>query len=381
MNRAAKFALAAAFAAMAAEGPAHGWTPVGGGEKPKLEIESRFMMWGVWHGRDLAASGAPAQTEDIEDFYLRRGRFLARYRPSETLELYLQIGQDNWGAKVAADETGLKIKDFYLNWKARDAIQLVAGQFKIPFLRNNLQSGFNQLLVDRPGVSGLRPAREGSRDLGFMAWGNAGSFQYRAALTDGSDQEDLNSGSSPRGSARVAWNWGTRETGLSYTGTTIGEGKVFQMALQGDVQGDRADASDTGQTTEQRDYGSWALDAFFDHPFGDGWSVTLEGAWIQRHDDYEDPALGTRESTGFYTQAGLLLPCEFKGTRLQLSARLEDLDTHRNTGRTRSTGKTLGLSWYLKGHDRKVQLDYTRRTERPTNQDDDGLRLSVVMVL
>ena len=365
---------------MTAVGVANAWIPVGGGDKPKLEIESRFMLWGVWFGRDMVASGSVAQTEDIEDFFLRRGRFLARYRPTDTLELYLQLGQDNWGSKVSTDETGLKIKDFYVNWKAREAIQVAAGQFKIPFLRNNLQSGFNQLLVDRSSVTGIRPAREGSRDIGFMAWGNAGGFQYRAALTDGTDQEDLNTGSSPRGSARVAWNWETREKGLSYTGTSIGKEKVLQIGLQGDVQSDRADPLDTGFTEDLRDYGAWALDAYFDHPFGRGWAVTLEGAWIERRDDYEDPALGVRNVDAFYTQAGLLLPCEFRGTRFQITARLDDQDSRRDTGRGSTTGKTLGMNWFLKGHDQKLQLDYSRRTERPTNLDNDALRLSMVMV-
>lgn len=380
MRGLAKSLAVAMLITVTAAGEAHAWIPVGGGDKPKLEIETRFMLWGIWYGQDLVAPGTVEQTEDVEDFFLRRGRLLARYRPTDTIELYLQVGQDNWGTKVVADETGLRIKDFYLNWKAKDAIQVVGGQFKIPFLRNNLQSGFNQLLVDRSAVTALRPARDGSRDIGFMAWGNAGGFQYRASVTDGSDQEDLNSGSSPRGSGRVTWNWFTRETGLSYTGTSIGKDKVLQIGLQGDVQQDRADPVDTDFTSDLRDYGAWALDAYFDYPFAHDWAVTVEGAWIERHDNYQDPTLGIRDITAFYAQAGLLLPGEFKGTRFQVAARLDDLDSQRNTGRSSSTGKTFGLNWFLRDHNQKIQLDYTRRTERPTNQDNDALRLSVVMV-
>lgn len=71
---------------------------------------------------------------------------------------------------------------------------------------------------------------------------------------------------------------------------------------------------------------------------------------------------------------------EMKGTRLQLAVRLDDLDSRRDSGRTSTTGKTFGVNWFLRGHDQKLQLDYTRRTERPTNLDNDALRLSVVMV-
>jgi len=380
MMRTGKGALIAALVTMTAGSAAHAWIPVGGGDKPKLEIETRFMFWGVSFGRDLLPTGALPQTEDVQDFFIRRGRLLLRYRPSDTLELYLQAGQDNWGAKVLTDEAGLRIKDFYVNWKARESLQVAAGQFKIPFLRNNLESGFNQLLVDRSGVTGVRPAREGSRDLGAMAWGNLGAFQYRAALFDGSDQEDLNTGSSPRASGRLAWNWGGRETGLGYTGTSIGEEKRLQLGLQGDVQSDRADATDTGFTTQLRDYGAWALDAYFDYPFSRKWAVTVEGAWIERHDDYQDPAIVNRNIAAFYAQAALLLPAEMKGTRLQVAVRLDDLNSERGTGRTSSTGRTLGLNWFLRGHDQKLQLDYTHRTSRPTSLDDDAVRLSVVTV-
>ncbi|HET6373899.1 MAG TPA: porin, partial [Candidatus Polarisedimenticolia bacterium] len=241
MRKVGRAAAAAVLMTMTAASAAHAWIPLGGGEKPKLEIETRFMFWGVMFGRDLVGPGTPDQKEDVQDFFLRRGRLVARYRPTDSLELYLQVGQDNWGTKVATDETGFRIKDFYVNWKARDSFQVAAGQFKIPFLRNNLQSGFNQLLVDRSVVTAVRPAREGSRDLGVMAWGNAGGFQYRAALFDGSDQEDINTESSLRGSGRVAWNWGARETGLSYTGTSLGKDKRLQVGLQGDMQADRAD--------------------------------------------------------------------------------------------------------------------------------------------
>ena len=358
----------------------YAWIPVGGGDKPKLQIETRFQLWGVWFGPDLVAPGTVSQTEDVQDFFLRRGRLLARYRPTDSLELALQVGQDNWGTKVLSDETGFRIKDFYMNWKAREPIQVVAGQFKVPFLRSNLESGFNQLLVDRSAVSAVRPAREGSRDIGVMVWGNAGGFQYRTALTDGSDQEDSNSGSSPRGSARIAWNWGAHETSLSYTGTNIGKERLFQLALQGDMQSDRTDPVDLTFPTELRDYGAWAVDAYLDLPFAKRWAVTLEGAWIERRDDYQDATLGVREIDAFYAQAGLLLPFELKETRFQVTARLDDLDSGRDTGRSSTTAKTFGLNWFIRGHDQKIQLDYTRRTERPTNLDNDALRISLIMV-
>lgn len=363
-----------------ATGGAHAWVPVGKSDKPRLEVETRVMLWGVRFGPDLVGPGAPPRSGEFDDLLLRRGRLAARYRPLPWLEFFLQAGEDNLGAKAIGDNAAFKIKDLYTNLKVHDAFQVAAGQFKIPFLHGNLQSGFTQVLVDRSAVTAVRPAEEGSRDTGVMAWGNAGGFQYRVAALDGADQDGFGADSSLRGSGRLSWTWGDPDRGFSLTSASLGKSKRLQVGLQGDFQGDRADPLDASAPAALRDYGAWALDAYLDCPFGEGWALTVEGAWVQRHDAYEDPALATRDIDGYYTQAALLLPGELAGTRLQVAARLDDLDTRRGPARSSSTGKTFGISWLLQGHERKIQVDYTRRTEEPVNRDNDALRLSLVLV-
>ena len=134
---------------------------------------------------------------------------------ADALSLTLQLGQDNVGARLLTPDSGITIKDAYANYRASNTVQVVVGQFKVPFLRANLESGFNQLLVDRGTVPTLRPAREGSRDLGMMLWGNAGGLQYRVAAFDGSDQDGSSTESSLRLTTRIAHNWFAREPGLA----------------------------------------------------------------------------------------------------------------------------------------------------------------------
>src|SRR5262249_9754742 len=134
-------------------------------------------------------------------------------------------------------------------------------------------------------------------------------FQYRVALFDGSDQEDTNTQSSLRGTVRFSYNWFTPEPGLGYTGTTIGEKKILQVAVQGDAQNDRLDArDDAGFTNEMRDYRNWAAEVYYDQPFGERWAFTGEGAWLQRTDNYQTDGLDTRDIDAAYAQAGILLP-------------------------------------------------------------------------
>ncbi|HET8945425.1 MAG TPA: porin, partial [Candidatus Polarisedimenticolia bacterium] len=380
--------LVIATAGLGALAPAWAAIPLIDNEKGKLDVEFRFMAWAMDAGPDLpSAPGVntappPAQEENIEDFFVRRMRLVFRGNVSKSLDVYFQFGMDNNGSKVLRDDAGVRIKDAYINYHKWEGVQVVFGQFKVPFLRQNLCSGFNQLLVDRSVVPGLRPAVEGQRDEGGMVWGNHGGFQYRTAIFDGSDQEDTNTSSSLRGAARVSYNWFTKEPGLSYTGTTFGEKRILQIGGQADAQNGRIDARDeAGFATEQRAYHAWAADVFYDQPFGEKWAVTTEAAWLQRRDDYDTDGLDTRRVEGAYGQAGLLLPWDIGPGRMQLVGRWDQIESARGAApETSQRGRLFGLTWFTKGHDRKIQFDHGTLHERPTDLDDNFYRLSAVVV-
>lgn len=367
--------------------PAFAWNTLVEGEKGKLDVEFRLMAWAMHTGPDLPilpgvnSAPPPAQTEDIDDFFIRRMRLAVRGTISESLEIGLQLGMDNAGSKVLRDDTGFRIKDAYINYRKNEALQVAVGQFKVPFLRTNLESGFNQLLVDRSLVANLRPAIEGSRDQGGMVWGSHGGLQYRAAMFDGSDQEDTNTQSSFRGSARVAYNWFTPEPGMGYTGTTFGQKKILHIAGQADMQNGRTDArDDAGFATEARAYSAWAAEIFYDQPFGERWAVTAEAAWVERRDDYDLDGLATKSTDGHYAQAGLLLPWNVGPGRLQVVARWDEIEVDRGGAPATQRGRLVGFTWFTTGHDRKIQFDHGDLVERPTDLDDNFYRMSFVLV-
>ena len=360
--------------------PARAWVTLVDKDDRKLELEARLMFWGVSAGRDDVPSG-PVQSEDVNDLFVRRARFLLRAKASPRLEIYLQLGQDSAGSKVLKPDAGFRIKDFYLNYRRAEGLQVLVGQFKVPFLRQNLESGFNQLLVDRAALASLRPALEGQRDEGGMIWGNHGGFQYRVAVFDGSDQDATNTRSTFRAATRLSYNWFNPEPGAGYAGTTIGEKRILQVGLQGDAQNHRMDPKDDASfTTLNRGYRAWAADLYLDQPFGGGWALTLEGAWLDRQDDYDSPGVSTRSIKGSYAQGGLLLPGHVGQGRLQLVARYEDLETERGAVESGAINRGVGINYFGKGHDRKIQFDYIRRRESPVDLDNDEYRLSVVAV-
>lgn len=292
------------------------------------------MMWALDTGPDpipgLNTSPPPPQEEHIQDFLIRRARLILRGKIS-SLEIVAQLGQDNIGSKVLRDDAGFRFKDAFINYRKADVLQVAVGQFKVPFLRQNLESGFNQLLVDRSLVSALRPAIEGQRDQGGMIWGSHGGFQYRAALFDGSDQEDANAGSSLRSTGRVVWNWFTPEPGFAHTGTTFGEKRTLQIAAQIDAQDDRLEPRDEAAfQAEARQYRAWAGELFYEQPLPGDWSLVAEAAWLERRDDYESPGLETRAIDGAYLQAGCALPRSVGPGRLQIAGRWELIRTERD---------------------------------------------------
>jgi len=381
--RASKWAVLATVL-LASDIEAHAAMTLVEGEKGKLEMEVRLMAWALYNGPELLpginSTPPPAQEENIADLFVRRARLLLRGQISNSLEIGLQLGQDNIGSKVLRDDAGFRFKDVYILYKRNEALQLMTGQFKIPFLRQNLASGFNQLLVDRSLVTALRPAIEGSRDQGGMIWGNHRGLQYRAGVFDGSDQEDTSTQSSLRGTSRLSWNWFSSEPGLGMTGTTLGQKKVLQLAFQADTQNGRLDARDeAGFTTEPRAYRAWAVDAFYDQPFAEGrWAVTVEGAWLERRDDYDTDGLSTRSIDGGYLQAGLLIPGRVGPGRIQVAGRYEAIDTERGSATSELHARTFGLTWFTTGHDRKIQFDHINSREQPTDLDDNVYRLSFV---
>lgn len=345
-------------------------------DQAKYQIEARLMVWADVSGRQSVAD----QTGTITDFLVRRARLVIQGTPVKAISFSLQLGEDNLGAKVLTPDGSIRIKDAYVTYRANHALQLTAGQFKVPFLRINLESGFNQLLVDRGTLPSLRPAREGSRDLGFMAWGNADRLQYRAAFFDGSDQEARNSRSSVRMSTRLAYNWFAKETGVGYTGTYLGSTRVLQIAGNVDVQNHRLDLRDQSAfQARPRDYRAYAVEGFFEQPLARSAAVTIDGAWFHRSDDYLDAGLAQRTQQGYYAQAAYLLPGRVGPGRVQFAVRQEDWTDERGARHLDITRTTGGAAYYLKGHAQKAQADFTHKRETPEITNDE-FRLSLVLV-
>ena len=118
---------------------AHAWVTLAEGGKGKVELETLLMFWAVREGPEFSfPTGTPAQEGSVTDFMIRRARILLRAQISFRLEGYVQLGQDNIDSKISTDEAGIRIKDAYVKYKRAEPLQVMVGQFKVSFLRQNL---------------------------------------------------------------------------------------------------------------------------------------------------------------------------------------------------------------------------------------------------
>jgi hypothetical protein len=145
------------------------------------------------------------------------------------------------------------------------------------------------------------------------------------------------------------------EKGWFNKGTYLGKKKVLSLGAGYDSQNGLTLAD-----VQDRDNRVWTMDAFFDYPVGDG-AVTAEAAYInidnctQSH-NYSELAAGD-DADNWYLQAGYLIPGKVGPGRFQPYVRYETVDPD---GRNGTDYTSAGLNYYLKGHDGKISIDYTR---------------------
>lgn len=161
-----------------------------------------------------------------KEFQLSAGRALqvsgyaeARYRQADTIKDTFDVRRARLSLKgdlgrgfdyrLQADFAGstAKMLDASLGWRHADWLKVTAGQFKIPFSQENLQSSNKMELINRSMVVGALVARAGDvigdqngRDIGVQAAGNfalfktPGFLEYAVGVFNGSgiNRTDLN---------------------------------------------------------------------------------------------------------------------------------------------------------------------------------------------
>jgi hypothetical protein len=298
-----------------------------------------------------------SNTRDLNDFLVRRAYFVIRSQIGSKGNLFVIYGGDRLGQEGLNDSanglgSGLAIREAWFAYNFHPSFQIQAGRMYVPFTRNfGTTLPLSLMTLDmnfmQGGVRGniFYPSKV-ARDDGIVAWGNPadGIFQYRLMVSDGIEDESR-SNDSPRVAGGLAFNLGKdREKTWANRGTYLGEKRVIAVAAGFDQQ----------QDLIAGDYYAWTVDFFFDQPLAQG-AITLESGYIKIDNapialSFTELAPGDDAQIAYLT-AGYFIK------QIQPYVRLEHLSIE---DRGDTFYPAVGVNYYLKGHEQKLTIDFTR---------------------
>ena len=363
--------LASAGAARAAPGsddapPAGRWKlPDGVTLAPALRLQPRLDAGDLARSRD---GGAYAGTQDL---YLRRARLGLEGRYGKQLRFEATLEADRSGQAGRASSVGLYSAT--AGWVAGEAFAASVGKQKLPFSRVAYTSSARQLLPDRPfGVEEVKDALGGTTTLSVVLRGRlAGLLGWHLAAGDGWGTGETLDAAGGRQLVRRADPLVVGRIELSPPGWAedprsdahLGEGRHLTLGLAAAVQrGISYVAIDAG---EERRFGSIDLSGHAG-PFTaqaelDAWTV-----------DSSAPGRAVVKPRAVHVQGAFLVGA------VEPAVRWERFEADAEAPGTALRAFTLGVNWYLRGHDLKLQAAWVHvrreaqapgRVERDRTQD------------
>ena len=339
-----------------------GFTFTSEDEKFSLNVGSRIQARYTFTDKDEA--------NDVSEWKVRRAKFwLKGHAYSKDLTYKVQVNfVDSGSSKM--------LEDAFLSYKFIKEAQLLVGQDKVPFARQELTSSGAQQFVDRSNATDtFKPGR----DMGAMFHGKAidGMLEYAAGWYGGGGQSQTRNSNNNAVAVRIAVNplgeMKYSEADLEYSKkplVSVGA-NWYRNAF---VKGETNNASFYGKwlnkgakfaTNEQIDVNTAGADLAFKWM---GFSAQGEYFWAQG--DGDSLANTKQRAHGFYAQAGyFIIP-----KHLEAAVRYSYVDPDRSVTNNIQTETQGAISYYFNNHNLKLQADVTNihaQRALPNNSTDD----------
>jgi len=329
----------------------------------KLESKDgeSWIKFGVL-GQARAESADTADGSDTsKDLYFRRLRLLIGAQFSSKWSMFIETDSPNLGKgndNGTKNEGDIYIQDAVFTYTHSGALKVDAGMILVPFSHNSTQSAGSLLPIDYGAYSFLQSGPTTSRvgrDYGLQVWGHVAKdkLEYRAAVLQGARGD--NSTNSFRYAGRLVFNVFEPDKGRFYTGTSLGTKKMLAIGVGVD---------------SQEDYDGFAADLFWDQPWGEKNSFTVQ---IDYNSLDGGGFIALDKQDVLYGEVGLY----FGGSGLQPYVTYGDRNFD-DDGLDDETRLEVGLGWYLKGHQRVLKLGWaTLDRDQGVDQDQIVLQLQV----
>lgn len=303
---------------------------------------------------------------DNQDMMLRRTRIKAMGDIYEFGNYFLELRADNINQDQA--DADVQLEAGFIDLTISEEHFLMIGLYDVPFSRGLLTGDSRLLFMDR-GIIINELAGLGLVDntVGVMAHGRpaGGKYEYAIGISDNrAFDADASFGSTGSNQLMPA---GRLVANLldpapvdgygDYRASYIGEGE--RLALGTNI------ASLGGATN-----GAGSIDIFaigFDL-FGNLGPWTYQGEFDTVRKNQTTGTGSDSRTSGWYLQTGYVLPFEvpFAGSNLKLepTLRYQKLEPDSEVANDRSTWTSVGMNAYLKGHNLKLQMDFTMKDEQ-----------------
>ena len=311
----------------------------------KVNDDVKFQFGVLFQGQaDWSQNADESYTQNL---FLRRARVLIGGSLGKNVTFFFETDSPNMGKagptknlSNGATSTNFFVQDATISWKLANEFILDGGLVLTGIAHNSLQSAASLIPVDYGAYSFLFSGPEQNvvgRDTGFQARGYLASskLEYRVGVWQGN--RDTKSRQAFRTTARVQYNFLDADTGFYYTGTSLGKKKIFAIGAGCD---------------NQKDYKSYAVDAYYDHPLGPG-ALSGQLDWIRYDGGTFLKSLAKQDviygEIAYYISAAKVMPFFTYGNK--------------NIADT-STGDesrwTLGLGYMAIGHNLNLKAAYGR---------------------
>ncbi len=258
------------------------------------------------------------------------------------------VGQEGKTANVIAETV-------FIAYLFNPALNISVGLYDAPFSRDALTSDSKLLLMDYSLIyDKLKEFGITDNTYGLLLYGRPyeGFMEYSIGVFDSNifDKE----------SKELMWGGrcvinlldGPKVDYADYRGSYIGEGRRLNIGVNYERLGNIISGG------KQFDLSAWGLDIFGNYkPF------TMQAEYGRFKKDIE--------GDGWYVQGGYLMPLEYSGTKIEVAFRYQSIDPNTNISMDKLRWTTIGFNFYIKGHNLKIQTDYTFKEEEGQGVDND----------
>lgn len=291
-------------------------------------------------------------TGQSKNVYLRRVRILFGGKVSDRWTYFVETDSPNVGKATpdkTANPTGAKdagnmyIQDAYLTYNQNDAFKVDVGMILVPLGHNHGQSAATLLPVDYAPYTFTEGSPLGSRvgrDYGvqFRGYPLKQHLEYRLGVFQG--VRGVEARNPFRVAGRLVWYPFAADNGFFYGGTFQGQKRVVAIGAGFDTQ---------------KEYHSYAVDAFIEQPINKGaQGFTAQINWM-RFD-------GGTFLTTLPKQDALEVEAAFHFMKGRVSPLVQySKKTFANTATPNQSGWQAGVAYWMAGHQRNIKVTAGRQ--------------------